>query len=176
MSACILPWHVVVDDDGLTALAEIEELQGSLILRGAVTACVLPGLRSITGHLALEGCARLVDLRLDALERVGSQLTVFGAGLTRLALPALSEVGAALELDGNLALEQVSLPALRTIGASLIADDNPELRSISLPSLASIGITAKRSSCPALDDEEWARLARCAQRPDAGTSWLEDTS
>lgn len=164
-SKAILPWHVVVNDGDVAALADVEELLGSLILRDAIRACVLPRLRSITGHLGLEGCAKLVDLRLDRLTHVGCQLAVFGSGLSSFALPALAEIGLALELDGNLALTQVSLPALRSIGASLITDDNPVLESIALPSLESIAITAQRSNCPALRDEEWERIAGLALQP-----------
>jgi len=97
----------------------------------------------VTGDLLITGDG-LGDVTLPRLETIGGAIAISDTGgTTRIALPALREVGYAdyrdsrIEVERNLMLRELTIPALPSVSGIRIAD-NPALTTVDFASLIDI--------------------------------------
>ena len=148
-----------------TPLGKIFE--GSLKVESAAGLKKLEGVVRVTGDLVIqESVAKSPDfLALKSLIEVGGRLTIEGNGAVGV-LDALENLERAkgIYVGFNAALTRISLPKLKELDAALIVEHNPHLTEINLPSFAKGGlylhvhenaslVTVLLPSLSALEDE-----------------------
>ncbi len=96
---------------------------------------VLKSLTEVGGRLTLEGNAaiQLVDA-FENLERARGIYFGFNPGITRVSLPKLKELEAALIFEANTALGEIHLPAFTKGGLYVHVHDNQALTTVLMPS------------------------------------------
>lgn len=140
-------------------------LHGSLVVESARALAKLEGVVRITGDLTLqESLLKSADLLLlKSLVEVGGRLTLegnsalqlvdafenlerargvyfgFNPGITRVHLPKLRELEAALIFEANSSLTEISLPAFTKAGRYVHVHDHPALTTVLMPAFTSAG-------------------------------------
>ncbi len=135
-------------------------LHGSVVIESARALAKLEGVVRVTGDLTIqESGLKSADLLvLKALTEVGGRLTLegnpalqlfdacenlerarglylgFNPSLTRVALPKLREIEAALIFEANSAVTELNLPAFTKGGLYVHVHDNPALTTVLMPS------------------------------------------
>lgn len=141
----ILHGSVVVES--VRALAKLEgvvRVTGDLTLQESLLKSpdllVLKTLIEVGGRLTLEGnsALQLVDA-FENLERARGVYFGFNPGVTRVHLPKLKEVEAALIFEANSAVTEISLPAFTKAGRYVHVHGNPALTTVLAPAFASAG-------------------------------------
>ncbi len=116
----------VVSQAGAGAPRTPHVLHGDYMIFNSLDAEALQGVTEITGSLGVPA-AGLSTLALPALTAIGGRLTVSGQrDLTTLRLPALVAVGELL-LSSNARLEALDLRSLTTVDRQLLVLSNPQL-------------------------------------------------
>lgn len=126
---------------GLKKLEGVVRVTGDLVIAESVAKSadflVLKSLVEVGGRLTIEGNASVGVLdALENLERARGIYIGFNAALTKISLPRLRELDAALIIEHNQNLVDISLPAFAKGGRFLHIHENASLVSVSLPSLA----------------------------------------
>lgn len=154
--------------DELTVLAQVEAVEGSIVIHdnpalvelplgpaltrvgASLSISANPALTTVRGFPALTQLGEalyvaenpaLVELRFaDGVSTVGEVFLALNPRLTMLeGLATLESVDGDLLLAYNDALEDVPLPALREVHGSLRLEGNASLRSVTMPALRTIG-------------------------------------
>ena len=154
--------------DELTVLAQVEAVEGSIVIHdnpalvelplwpaltrvgASLSISANPALTTVRGFPALTRLGEalyvaenpaLVELRFaDGVSTVGDVFIALNPRLTMLeGLAPLESVDGDLMLVYNDALEDVPLPALREVLGSLRLEGNASLRSVTMPALRTIG-------------------------------------
>lgn len=141
----ILHGSVVIES--ARALAKLEgvvRITGDLTLQESLLKSadllVLKSLVEVGGRLTLEGnsALQMVDA-FENLERARGIYFGFNPGITRVHLPKLRELEAALIFEANSSLSEISLPSFTKAGRYVHVHDHPALTTVLAPALSLVG-------------------------------------
>lgn len=139
--------HGSVTVESARALAKLEgvvRITGDLTIQESLLKSadllVLKSLQEVGGRFTLEGNSSLqiVDA-LENLERARGLYFGFNPGITRISLPKLKELEAALIFEANGSLTEISLPSFKKGGRYAHVHDNPALTTVLAPALETLG-------------------------------------
>lgn len=103
---------------------------------------------------------KLAELALPALAVAGGLLVSDNHALTRVTLPALTQLEGALVIERHNALAELQLPRLLGVQGNILIGKNPALTTVALPALISAGGNLDLTSNFALANAEFPALTR----------------
>ncbi|MGH2805738.1 MAG: beta strand repeat-containing protein, partial [Actinomycetota bacterium] len=119
---------LVVDLSALAAVGGNIDISGNLVM----TTLDLSSLTDVTGDLLVTGNPNVTAVHISGVGSIGGDLSLIGTAATSIDLPALTEVGGAVDISGNTAATGIDLSALTSAGDSVDISGNTAATGIDL--------------------------------------------